>query len=143
MSTGPRPPSGRYLWLTHDPPASWKSPAAATATAPPSPAPTATAASTVWPGPPPMRQHPGLHTRHRGRLRRLGQRRGLRLHRRRPDGRDVASCWDFYADPDEPITADAPRPGPPWSPRREEIDHDVEARTAQANTIGSGFIGLI
>ncbi|MGE0308981.1 MAG: hypothetical protein AB7Q27_24875, partial [Acidimicrobiia bacterium] len=25
-----------------------------------------------------------------------------------PDGRDVASCWDFYADPDEPITADAP-----------------------------------
>ena len=21
-----------------------------------------------------------------------------------PDGRDVASCWDFYADPDEPIT---------------------------------------
>ena len=26
---------------------------------------------------------------------------------------------------------------------REEIDQDVEARTDQANTIGSGFIGLI
>ena len=61
-----------------------------------------------------------------------------------PDGRDVASCWDFYADPDEPITADAP-PGLATmvAQAREEIDHDVEARTAQANTIGSGFIGLI
>ena len=61
-----------------------------------------------------------------------------------PDGRDVASCWDFYADPDEPITADAP-PGLATmvAEAREEIDHDVEARTAQANTIGSGFIGLI
>ena len=61
-----------------------------------------------------------------------------------PDCRDVASCWDFYADPDEPITADAP-PGLATmvAQAREEIDHDVEARTAQANTIGSGFIGLI
>lgn len=61
-----------------------------------------------------------------------------------PDCRDVASCWDFYADPDEPITADAP-PGLAImvAEAREEIDQDVEARTAQANTIGSGFIGLI
>ena len=61
-----------------------------------------------------------------------------------PDGRYVASCWDFYADPDEPITADAP-PGLATmvAQAREEIDQDVEARTAQANTIGSGFIGLI
>ncbi len=61
-----------------------------------------------------------------------------------PDGREIGSCWDFYADPDEPITSQAPR-GLAYmvSQARDEIDHDAAERIKQANTAGAGIIALI
>lgn len=61
-----------------------------------------------------------------------------------PDGHEVDSCWDFYADPTEPLTADAPHGlAYPVSQARAAIDADVDHRTVQANTVGAGLIGLI
>ena len=61
-----------------------------------------------------------------------------------PDGQEVDSCWDFYADPAEPLTADAPHGlAYPVSQARAAIEADVDQRTAQANTAGAGLVGLI
>lgn len=61
-----------------------------------------------------------------------------------PDDREAHSCWDFYADPDEPLTADAPHGlAHMVNQARSDIDHDVATRTEQANTVGAGILGLI
>ncbi|WP_241473984.1 hypothetical protein [Mycolicibacterium neoaurum] len=61
-----------------------------------------------------------------------------------PDDREIGSCWDFYADPDESITSEAPHGlAHMVSQARDEIDHDVADRTEQANTVGAGITGLI
>lgn len=61
-----------------------------------------------------------------------------------PDGQEVDSCWDFYADPAEPLTAAAPH-GLAYidSQAHDTITADVEARTAAAHTAGAGFLGII
>jgi hypothetical protein len=61
-----------------------------------------------------------------------------------PDGREISSCWDFYADPNEAFTADAPLGlAHMVSQARADIDNDAAARIEQANTIGAGLTGLI
>lgn len=61
-----------------------------------------------------------------------------------PDGQEVGSCWDFYADDDEPITNEAPHGlAHMVAQARDDIARDVAHRTDQANTTGAGIIGLI
>jgi hypothetical protein len=61
-----------------------------------------------------------------------------------PDGREVTSCWDFYADPDEPFTAQAPLGlAHMLDEARAAVAEDSAERIAQANTVGAGIIGLI
>jgi|JI10StandDraft_1071094.scaffolds.fasta_scaffold18126_9 hypothetical protein len=61
-----------------------------------------------------------------------------------PDSREVTSCWDFYADPDEPFTAQAPLGlAHMLDEARAAVAEDSAERIAQANTVGAGIIGLI
>ncbi len=61
-----------------------------------------------------------------------------------PDDYEIHSCWDFYADPDEPFTGDGPHGlGYMIREARAEAYNDASARIVQANTTGAGIIGLI
>jgi hypothetical protein len=61
-----------------------------------------------------------------------------------PDDLEVDSCWDFYADADQPLGShDHHGLGHMISQAHVAVDGDVEARTAAANTAGAGFRGII
>ncbi len=61
-----------------------------------------------------------------------------------PDGREITSSWDFYADPSEPFTGDGAHGlGYMIREARAEAYNDADARVEQANAAGAGFLGLI
>lgn len=61
-----------------------------------------------------------------------------------PDGREVDSCWDFYANTDEPLgSRDAHGLGHMLDQAHDAIEGDLQSRTAAANTAGAGFRGII